>query len=137
MISMRKFLAVLLGLLLGAAVNMAIVIISPTFIPLPEGVDPADIESLKNSIDLFEPKHFIFPFLAHSIGTLVGAFLAAFIVKENKIHYAMAIGVFFLVGGITNIFMIPSPVWFIILDLALAYLPTAFLAGKFAQKFSK
>ena len=83
---------------------------------------------------LFEPKHFIMPFLAHALGTLVGAFLAGSIAINHKMKFALGIGVFFLAGGITNVFMLPSPTWFILFDLILAYLPMAWLGGRLASR---
>jgi hypothetical protein len=91
------------------------------------------MESLKASMHLFEAKHFIFPFLAHAFGTFVGAFLAALIAANHKMKFALAIGFFFLIGGIMNIFMLPSPLWFTILDLAGAYIPMAWLGGLLAS----
>ncbi|TGL88194.1 hypothetical protein EHQ68_10195 [Leptospira congkakensis] len=38
----------------------------------PKGADVTTMEGLKASIHLFEPEHFLFPFLAHALGTLVG-----------------------------------------------------------------
>jgi len=83
---------------------------------------------------LFEPKHFIFPFLAHALGTFVGAFVAAMIAANHKMKFAMSIGGFFLLGGISSVFMLPSPTRFTVLDLAVAYIPMAYLAGKLAMK---
>ncbi|MEZ4979368.1 MAG: hypothetical protein R2772_08720 [Chitinophagales bacterium] len=100
----------------------------------PEGVNPADMESLKANMHLFQPKHFLMPFLAHALGTLAGAFVAALLAASNKLRLAMVIGIFFLAGGIANIMMLPSPLWFSILDLGLAYLPMAYLAYTFANK---
>jgi hypothetical protein len=91
------------------------------------------MESLKSSMHLFEAKHFIFPFLAHALGTLAGAFLSALIAASHKMKFALAIGVFFLIGGIVNVFMLPSPVWFTILDLAVAYIPMAWLGSMMAS----
>ena len=79
-----------------------------------------------------QPKHFIMPFLAHALGTFVGAFVAAIIAISNKINLALAIGVLFLTGGISMVFMLPSPTWFTLLDLIGAYLPMAYLCGKMA-----
>jgi len=79
---------------------------------------------------LFEPKPFIFPFLAHALGTFVGAFVAARLAANNKMRLAIGIGFLFLVGGITNALMLPAPAWFIILDLLIAYIPMAWLGGK-------
>ena len=70
------------------------------------------------------------PFLAHAFGTLVGAILAASMAANYKMRFAMIIGICFLVAGIMNVFMLPSPVWFTIVDLVIAYVPMAYLAGK-------
>jgi hypothetical protein len=132
--SLRNILAVVAGLIIGSAVNMGLIMISGNVIPPPAGVDVTDMESLKSSMHLFEPKHFIFPFLAHAFGTLVGAFIAALIAVNHKIKMALAIGVFFLLGGIMNVFMLPSPVWFTILDIIGAYIPISWIGGILAEK---
>jgi hypothetical protein len=126
----RNILAVISGLVLGSAVNMGIIMISGSIIPPPEGVDNTTMEGLKASIHLFQPQHFIFPFLAHAIGTFAGALLAAIISVNHKMQLALVVGVFFLAGGIANILMLPSPLWFTIVDLFGAYIPMAFLGGK-------
>lgn len=130
----RNILAVLAGLVAGSFVNMGIIMISGSIIPPPEGVDNTTVEGLKAGLHLFQPKHFLFPFLAHALGTFVGALLAALIAANRKLLFAIIIGFFFLAGGIANILMLPSPMWFTITDLAGAYLPMAFIAGKLAYK---
>lgn len=130
----RNILAVVAGLVVGGAVNMAIIMISGSIIPPPEGVDNTTMEGLKAGMHLFQPKHFILPFLAHVIGTFVGALLAAIIAATHKMKFALSICIFFLVGGIANVIMLPSPVWFTVTDLVGAYLPMGFLAGKLIVK---
>jgi peptidoglycan/LPS O-acetylase OafA/YrhL len=83
---------------------------------------------------LFQPKHFIFPFLAHALGTLAGAFLAAKLAANNKKQFALGIGVFSLLGGIAAVYMLPAPMWFNMVDLIGAYIPMAYLAGKWAVR---
>jgi hypothetical protein len=128
--TVRNILAVIVGLVAGSAVNMGIIMISGSVIPPPEGVDNTTAEGLKAGMHLFQPKHFLFPFLAHALGTFAGAFLVALIAVNRKMLFAMAIGVFFLAGGIFMVITLPSPVWFAIVDLVGAYLPMAYLAGK-------
>jgi hypothetical protein len=128
----RNILAVIAGIVLGSAVNMGIISISGSIIPPPEGVDLSSMESLKAAMHLFEPRHFIFPFLAHALGTFVGAFVAGMIAASHKLIFAMGIGGFFMIGGIVNILMLPSPTWFTIVDLAGAYIPMAWLGGSLA-----
>jgi hypothetical protein len=133
---LRNILAVILGLILGSAVNMGLIMISGSVIPPPEGADVTTMEGLVESMHRFQPKHFIFPFLAHALGTLVGAWVAASIAATHKMKFALAIGAFFLIGGIANVFLLPSPTWFAILDLVGAYIPMAFLGGKLGKKLS-
>ena len=130
----RNILAAITGIVIGSVVNMGIINLQYSFISLPEGVDVTNTESLKSSMHLFEPKHFIFPFLAHAIGTLGGAYLAARIAASHKMNIALGIGIFFLIGGISMVFLIPSPIWFAILDLSLAYIPMGWLSGRLAAK---
>ena len=130
----RNVLAVITGIVLGSVVNMGIINLQYSFIALPEGVDVTNTESLKSSMHLFEPKHFIFPFLAHAIGTLVGAHLSARIAASHKMNFALGIGIFFLIGGISMVFLIPSPIWFAIVDLSAAYIPMGWLGGRLATK---
>ena len=130
----RNVLAVITGIVLGSVVNMGIINLQYSFIALPEGVDVTNTESLKSSMHLFEPKHFIFPFLAHAIGTLVGAYLSVRIAASHKMYFALGIGVFFLIGGISMVFLIPSPIWFAIVDLSAAYIPMGWLGGRLATK---
>ncbi|KGK00051.1 hypothetical protein [Thalassotalea sp. ND16A] len=137
MIIFRNILAVLLGLVIGSTVNMAIVVFGPDLIPPPAGVDVTNTESIRASIHLFEPKHFLSPFLAHALGTLVGAFVAFIIAAKRQKIISLSIGVVFLAGGITASTMIPAPVWFIATDLILAYIPMAWVGAQLAQRFSK
>ena len=131
----KNILAVVAGIVAGSAVNMGIINVSALIIPPPEGVDNTTMEGLKASMHLFEPKHFLMPFLAHAIGTLAGAFVVALIATEQKLKFALGIGLFFMLGGIANVIMLPSPLWFTLLDLGAAYIPMAYIAGKLANKY--
>ncbi len=131
---LKNILAVILGIIIGGTVNMLIINYSGLLIAPPEGVDTTTAEGLKEGIHLFEPKHYLMPFLAHALGTFFGAYLAARIAATHKMKFAMAIGCVFLLGGIGAVVMIPAPLWFNITDLVLAYIPMAWLAGRFALK---
>lgn len=130
----KNILALLIGIIIGSLVNMGIIMISGSIIAPPDGADVTTTEGLKASMHLFEPKHFIFPFLAHALGTFVGAFLAALLAGTHKMKFALSIGVFFLLGGIASVFMLPSPTWFTVVDLVGAYIPMAYFAGTLVVK---
>ncbi len=131
---LRNILAIIIGLFVGGTVNMLLINISSSVIPPPAGIDTTTMEGLQAAMELFEIKHFIFPFLAHAFGTLIGALLAALIAANHQLKLAMGIGFFFLIGGITMVVSLPSPLWFTILDLGLAYLPMSWLGWKIVGK---
>ena len=132
--TLRMILAIILGLVIGSIVNMGLILLSGSLIPPPEGADTTTMEGLKKALPLFQPEHFIMPYLAHAIGTLVGALVAALISKKYKLKVALGIGIFFLIGGISNVVMLPSPIWFSIIDITLAYIPMAYLGYKLSKR---
>ncbi len=129
---LRNLLAVILGLIVGGFVNMGIITLGASIIPPSEGIDNTSMEELIASIHLFQPKHFIFPFIAHSLGTFAGAFLTALIATSYQLKLALVIGFFFLAGGTYMVLALPSPIWFTILDLVGAYIPMAYFGGRLA-----
>jgi hypothetical protein len=130
----KNILAVLAGIVVGSVVNMGFISVGLHMIPAPPGADASTMEGLKASMHLYEPKHFLFPFLAHAFGTLAGAAAAAAIAASHKLVFAMAIGMLFLLGGLTVVLMTPSPLWFTLLDLGVAYLPMAWLGWKLVAR---
>jgi hypothetical protein len=131
---LRNVLAVIAGILVGSLVNMLIIQISSSIIPPPAGVDVTTEEGLKAGIHLFEPKHFIMPFLAHALGTLVGALLTVLIAANNKMRLALTISMVFFIGGAMMINLVPGPIWFAVVDLVFAYIPMGLLAAKITTK---
>lgn len=127
---LRNALALLAGFFLGGAVNMGLVLAGSRIVPPPPGVNPADPASLAASIHLLGPQHFLFPFLAHALGTFAGALIAHLLAGSYRRTFAFIIGGLTLAGGIAASFMIPAPAWFITLDLVVAYLPMAWLATR-------
>lgn len=131
---LKNILAVIVGLFIGGAANMGVIMISGSIIPLPEGIDPANMESITSNFHLYQPKHFIMPFLAHALGTLVGAIITAKIAVSHHMKLSLVIGVFFLMGGIQMAQLLPAPIWFDVLDLGVAYIPMGYLGCKLAGK---
>ena len=130
----RNVLAIIVGLIAGSAVNMGLVMAGAQIIPPPAGVDVTDVESIKSHLHLFEFRHFVVPFLAHAVGTLVGAYVAAIIAASYKLMLGLVIGVLFLIFGIINVFMLPSPAWFVVVDLLGAYIPMAWIGTRLTGK---
>jgi len=131
----KNILAVIIGWLVGSAVNMGLIQIGHTLIPI-EGVDTNDMEALAAVMPTLGFEYFIFPFLAHALGTLVGAVIAGWIAASHKMKFSLGIGGLFLIGGIMVNFMLPGPTWFAVIDIVLAYIPMAWIGGKIANNIS-
>ena len=130
---LKLILAVVLGLVLGSVMNMALIMVSGHVIPPPSGADMTTAEGIRAALPQLQPRHFLFPFLAHALGALVGAFIAAKLASNYKLFAALIVGACFFVGGIFAARMIPAPTWFIALDLIGAYFPFAWFGYVLAR----
>lgn len=124
----KNILAVLLGVVIGGVVNMGIVLLGPLLVPPPAGVDMTTVEGMTAGMELLGPQHFLAPFTAHALGTFVGALTTCLVVVSHRTALVYLVGGFYLIGGIVASTMIPAPLWFILLDLVVAYIPMAWLA---------
>jgi hypothetical protein len=129
---LHPILAIILGILLGSAANGALVNIGGMLIPPPAGSDMSTTKGLAAAMKLFGPQHFLFPFLAHAVGTFVAAFLAYRLGRNVSAQAVYIIGGIFFAGGVMMILSLPSPLWFTVLDLGVAYFPMAILAKRLA-----
>lgn len=128
----KIFLAVVAGFVAGSLVNMGLITLGGSVVPAPAGA--GTMEGLAAAMHLFEPKHFVFPFLAHALGSLAGAALAAAIAPARKLACALGVGALFFLGGIAAVAMLPAPLWFEAVDLVAAYFPMAWLGWKLAAR---
>ncbi len=137
----KNIVAVVVGVVLGSLTNIILVSLGPMVIPIPEGADVSSMEKLRESMHLFSPVNFLFPFLSHALGTLVGAFVTTKLAASRHMTLAIVVGCYFLLGGIAAVILLGGPLWFQVIDLVVAYLPMAylgaFLAGATRAKASK
>ena len=134
---LRNLLAVLAGLIIGGFVNGGLVQLGMKILPMPGIVyDPDNLEPfldfMNNKADY---RYFLSPFIAHALGSLVGAFVCAKIAISKRRTLALVIGGFFLIGGVYMAQLIPNaPLLFTCSDLILASLPAAWLGYYIAKK---
>jgi len=131
----KNILAVVLGWIGGSVINMGLIKIGHILLPI-TGLDPNDINALADVMPTLEFKYFIFPFLAHALGTFSGAIIAGLLAVSHKMKFSMGIGGLFLLGGIIVNYMIPGPTWFAVTDIVFAYLPMAWLGGILVGKIT-
>ena len=129
-----NILSVLVGVFIGAIVNMAILMMSSAIIAPPKGVDMTSDAGINAAMPLLEPKHFLMPFLAHAIGTFVAVYLATRFSKTKAIRIPIIIASIYLIGGIMEVMNLNAPLWFNVIDLLGAYFPMAFIAFKWGKR---
>ena len=123
---LKNIAIVILGIIIGMIINIGLIILGGIIFP------PSEIFEPMNAIN-WDYKYFIFPFLAHSIGTLSGAFIVSKLSKRFSIILPLIVGFYFLSGGIYMITILPAPTWFILLDVILGYIPMALLGWKISK----
>jgi len=137
---LKNFLAIMTGLVIGGILNSLLLKINGSLIPLPAGVDVTTEAGLVNTIKLFYPINFLAPFLAHSIGTLVAAWVTTKLAVTKSWALARVPGILFFIGGAYMVHLLPAPLWFEYVDLVFAYLPMAwlgFLLGRPNEKINQ
>jgi len=116
----RNIIALFFGVLIGIIISMGITMLGWKIFSFPENINPI--------IDIMPSKYYLFPFLAHLIGTFSGSFLGSRISKDYNLTVSLLVGIWFLILGIYAILILPTPIWFIIIDITLCYIPMAYLA---------
>ncbi len=119
---MRIVLATLAGLIASFAVNMGIVMIAVEVNPLLEsGVDINDTEALINVMKNASWEDYLLPLAAHISGILAGLISARIICRTSLIPIYIVATVH-MFGTVTNLYQIPHPTWFAIVDTGIPLL---------------
>ncbi len=127
---LRNILAVIVGAFVCVFLNGLLLGAMMKVIATPEGFDPND----PTTYGLLQARHYLSPFVAHALPSLIGGLIAALITANRKMTFALVVGGLHLLGGIMAAFIIPAPAWFIVLDLGVAYLPMAWVGGRLGSR---
>jgi hypothetical protein len=132
---LKRTIIIFIALFSGAMLNGAIINISSKVIAPPKGFDLNTAEGLQTAMPHMGPEHFLFPFLAHALGTLLSALLITRFLKSQQFVFSMMAGILFLLGGVSMVIMLPdTPIWFVLVDLIGAYVPMAYLGNRIARR---
>ncbi len=131
----KNLIAIIVGWIIGSFINTALIELGHVIFPV-EGLDTQNMDSLAAIFPTLSAQYYIFPFLGHALGTLVGALIAG-VIAFHKMRSALIVGIIFFIGGIVVNYLITGPVWFIAVDLIFAYIPMAWIGGKIAMVFKK
>jgi hypothetical protein len=132
---LKRTTVIFIAIFSGAMLNGAIINISSKVISPPKGFDLKTMEGLQAAMPHMGPEHFVFPFLAHALGTLIAAILISRFLTSQQLIFSMMAGILFLMGGVSMVVMLPTtPIWFVLLDLIVAYVPMAYLGYRLGKR---
>ena len=132
---LKRTTVIFIAIFSGAMLNGAIINISNKVISPPKGFDLKTMEGLQAAMPHMGPEHFVFPFLAHALGTLMAAILISRFLTSQQLIFSMMAGILFLMGGVSMVVMLPTtPIWFVLLDLIVAYVPMAYLGYRLGKR---
>jgi len=126
---MRSVLAVIAGVVAAGIIIALVEMAGQQIYPLPEGVNPADPESVKAAMANIPTGGLLFVLLAWALGSFGGGWLAARIATQSRVLHGIIVGGIMLLAGIVNMAMIPHPLWFWVVGV-LIFLPAAYLGAR-------
>lgn len=129
----RNGLALLAGLILGSALNMALIQLNMrVFYPMPEGLDMNNPAQFNAFVASLPTTAFFVVILAHLGQAFVGGYVAARLSSSHPMRLALVVGALSLAGGIAAMMTIEGPGWMAV-ELPL-YLVVAWLAGRMVER---
>lgn len=132
---LKLVLAVVIGLLVGMAVNIGLIMLNNVFFPLPEGVAMSDPAQMRAAVADMPSESWIGVIAAHLGQSFFGGWVAAWVGKKHPIMLAMIVGVISLAGGVWNAISLSTPAWTWV-EMPL-YLLVAWLAGHLVARRRK
>ena len=90
--------------------------------PPPPGLDLKNPEVMKGYIATLPLSSKIIVLAAYTIGSLVAGMVVAKVSKSSNIKLPIITGFILTVLAIVNLIMIPSPIWFVVVNLMI-YIP--------------
>jgi len=125
---MRNVLATMAGFIVASlTVFIFESLIGHNLFPLPESINPMNMDSIKENMHLIPVGAKIFVVIAHFSGIVVGMFVAGLISKTSMIP-SYIVGISMLAATTFNLIVLPKEIWFLLADSLFAIV--GFFIGK-------
>jgi ABC-type uncharacterized transport system permease subunit len=112
----RRIGGVIVGIIAWFAIVQVGEFVVHKLYPPPSGYNMHNMEEIKRYVATLPTPAMVVVLVGQLVGTLVGAFAAAKIGRGRVPAYV--IGALLLVAGVVSTFMIPQPLWFVVVELA-------------------
>ena len=129
---MKHVLGTIIGFIVASlTVYIFESLIGHNLFPLPETIDPMDMDSINENMHLIPVGSKVFVVIAHFMGIVVGMWVAALISKTSMLP-SYIVGGLMLAATAFNLIVLPKETWFLLTDGLLA-IGAFFLGKKLAQ----
>lgn len=133
-IFMKNVLATIAGLVVAMiTVFLFETLLGHNLFPLPENVDPNDMESIKTNMHLIPMGAKVFVVIGHFAGIFVGMLVAGAISKTSMIP-SYIVAAFMIAATAFVTIMLPKSMWFIIAEVV-AVIAGFFFGKSFASRY--
>ncbi|MFN4364381.1 hypothetical protein [Chryseobacterium hispalense] len=115
---MRRILAVIAGMIVGSIGVWLMERLGHALYPFPEGLRPDDLEGFKSYVENLPFMGKFIVIFGYALGALLSGFVSTKVANNGKPNAAIICGVIFTFFTIYNMVMLPTPVWFWVLGIA-------------------
>ena len=129
----RNAAAAIAGLITAFVLIMLIEKLGHFIYPPPPDLDFSDPEAIRPYIATLPFPALMFPMLAWMTGAFVGSLVACLIGIARPMAFAVIVGGLVLAGTVSNLIVIPHPLWFSVLSL-LGIVASAWLAMRLVTR---
>jgi hypothetical protein len=134
---MRSVLAVIVGLFVFFIVVMTWQggVMAAVY-PLPEWVDPNDMESVKAGILVMPAAAHGLLLVGYALATACAGAVAAAVADRRRMTCAAIVGGLATLGGILNFVALPHPTWVVVVGLPM-YMVMALIGGRLGLRLTR
>lgn len=115
---LRDVLGAITGIAVAVLTVMLFEWISHMMYPVPADLDITSTAALADHMASAPPGALILVLAGYFVATFDGTFIACWIGRAKPVIFAMVVGVLMLVATVSNLIMIPHPMWFNIAAVA-------------------
>lgn len=131
----KNILAVVLGLIASFIIILLLEGVGHAIYPPPADLDINDIDAIKAFTSTAPSIVFILVIIAYAVGSIIGGLVSAVVAVNNKMSKAITVGGILMGLGAYNLFMIPHPIWTIVISI-FVFIPCSYAGGYWGIKVS-
>jgi hypothetical protein len=120
----RSVGAVLVGFIPALLCGLGVEVLSLQLYPFPPGVDPSDLEVCRAHVAQLPAGAFLLGAAGWGLGTLLSSWLATRLGSGRHRAHGIVVGLVLIAAAVTNMLMLPYPVWFWMVNLVVLPLCT-------------